>query len=96
VLSERVRQLGGHPNQGTGIGGMMANAAAAINSMISPERLLKQVYSGEDKGIHAYEDRIDELDPESQNLVQNIMEEDHDHLRLFKKRMESEKREYDK
>lgn len=96
MLGERVRQLGGRPNEGTGLGGMMANLGAVVNSLRSPEKLLKQVYSGEDKGIHAYEDRIDELDPKTQKLVQNIMEEDHDHLRMFKKRMESEKREYDK
>lgn len=95
MLSERVRELGGDPQVNTGISGFMANTGAIINSMLSPERLLRQVYNGEDKGIHTYEDRIDELDEESAQLVQNIMEEDHDHLQMFKQRMESEKRERD-
>lgn len=67
--------------------------SAKINALRGPSHLLKQVYDGEDKGVHAYEDRIDELDSESQELVSEIMSEDHDHLKFFKERMESEKEE---
>ncbi|NMB02088.1 MAG: DUF2383 domain-containing protein [Firmicutes bacterium] len=95
LLAERIKELGGTPITGTGLGGAMASMSAKFNAMRGPAHLLRQVYDGEDKGVHAYEDRIDELDPESQQLVSAIMSEDHDHLKLFKERMESEKAEQD-
>ena len=64
-----------------------------INSIRGPKHLLEQVYDGEDKGIHAYEDRLNSLDPASQDRVKQIMEEDHEHLKWFKARMEKEKSE---
>jgi predicted thioredoxin/glutaredoxin len=49
---------------------------------------MKQIFDGEDKGIHAYEDRISDLDPESRDMVRAIMQEDHDHLKYFQSRFE--------
>lgn len=95
LLAERIRELGGTPITNTGMAGVMAGMSSKFNAMRGPSHLLKQVYDGEDKGVHAYEDRIDELDPQSQELVSAIMSEDHDHLKLFKERMESEKAERD-
>ncbi|HHT90870.1 MAG: DUF2383 domain-containing protein [Bacillota bacterium] len=94
LLADRIRELGGTPVTGTGMAGAMVGLASKINALRGPAHLLKQLYDGEDKGIHAYEDRIDELDPRSQNLVQGIMSADHDHLKFFKARMESEKDEH--
>ena len=71
----------------------MANVTSVINSIRGPQQLLKQVYDGEDKGIHAYEERIEQLDPASQDTVRQIMKEDHEHLKWFKARMEKEKSE---
>ena len=93
LLAEQIRELGGTPKTDIGMGGTMANMSAKINALRGPSHLLKQVYDGEDKGVHAYEDRIDELDSESQELVSEIMSKDHDHLKFFKERMESEKEE---
>lgn len=92
-LSKRINELGGKPKMGTGFAGTMANLSALFNSIRGPKYLLKQLYSGEDKGIHAYEDRIDELDSHSKELIQQIMNEDHEHLKFFKERMEEEKQE---
>lgn len=93
LLSNRIIELGGKPQIGTGISGVMAQISARINSFRGPEHLLKQVYDGEDKGVHAYEDRIHGLDTVSQELVEKIMSEDHDHLKYFKTRFEEEKAE---
>ena len=93
LLAERIRELGGSPVTGTGMAGAMAGLSSKINALRGPSHLLKQVYDGEDKGVHAYDDRSDELDSESQDLVTEIMSTDHDHLKLFKERMESEKSE---
>lgn len=92
-ISQRIKDLGGSPDDKTGISGVMADVMSMINSLRGPEQLLKQVYDGEDKGIHAYEDRIDEIDPTSQAVVRQIMQEDHEHLKWFKARMEQEKSE---
>lgn len=93
LLSQRIRELGGHPDDTTGFPGMMADLTAVINSIRGPQQLLKQVYDGEDKGIHAYEERLDQMDPVSQVIIREIMKEDHEHLKWFKARMEEEKSE---
>lgn len=93
-LAQRITELGGEPKESTGLSGVMADISSVFNSLRGPEELLKQVYNGEDKGIHAYEDRIDEIDPVSQELVRKIMKEDHEHLKWFKARMEEEKSEH--
>lgn len=92
-LAQRIRELGGEPELDTGFGGTMAGLTAKFNALRGPSHLLNQLYSGEDKGVHAYEDRIDELDPRSQALVSEIMREDHGHLKLFEERMDTEKQE---
>lgn len=92
-LEKRIKELGGKPETGTGISGIMAEGMAIINSIRGPEHLLEQVYEGEDKGVHAYEDRIDELDQKSKVLITDIMNKDHEHLQYFKSRMEKEKKE---
>lgn len=92
-LAQRIVELGGHPKESTGLAGIMADISSIFKSLRGPEEIMKQVYNGEDKGIHAYEDRIDEIDPASQVIVRKIMNEDHEHLKWFKARMEEEKLE---
>ncbi|MGI6225548.1 MAG: demethoxyubiquinone hydroxylase family protein [Peptococcales bacterium] len=96
LLSQRIKELGGKPEHKAGLSSLMVDVTAMINSLQGPEHLLIQLYDGEDKGIHAYEDRIDELDPVSQYVVKGIMAEDHEHLKYFKARMEEEKKERQK
>ncbi|HHT42928.1 MAG TPA: DUF2383 domain-containing protein [Firmicutes bacterium] len=93
LLAQRIKELGGTPITSAGMAGTMAGLWSKINALRGPAHLLQQVYTGEDRGVHAYEDRIDELDPQSQVLVSEIMSTDHDHLKRFKERMETEKRE---
>ena len=93
LLAQRIRELGGIPETEAGLAGTMAGIWARINALRGPSQLLQQIYTGEDNGVHAYEDRIDELDPQSQELVSEIMSTDHDHLKRFQERMEAEKKE---
>lgn len=93
LLANRIRELGGTPIDSASMAGAMVDISSKINALRGPAYLLKQVYDGEDKGVHAYEDRIDELDSASQELVRGIMSTDHDHLKRFKARMEAEKSE---
>ena len=92
-LTQRIKELGGYPNATTGFPGIMAGVTSVINSIRGPQYLLRQVYNGEDKGIYAYEKRLNQLDPASQDTIRQIMKEDHEHLKWFKERMENEKSE---
>lgn len=95
LLAERIKELGGTPISSAGMAGAMASLSSKFNALRGPSHLLEQVYAGEDKGVHAYEDRVDELDPQSQQLIEEIMSVDHDHLKVFQERMEAEKDERD-
>lgn len=92
-LTEMVKALGGEPSTKLGLPGFMANVTSFINSLRGPQYLLRQVYDGEDKGVNAYEERMSKLDPAYQAKLRQMLEEDHDHLKWFKDRMEEEKRE---
>jgi bacterioferritin len=92
-LTKRIIELGGKPEETIGLPGMMADLTSVINSIRGPQQLLEQVYDGEDKGVHAYEERLDQIDPTSQEMIRQIMKEDHEHLKWFKTRMEKEKSE---
>jgi len=92
-LKQRIFELGGDPEQSAGFAGTMANMSATYKSLLGPEALLKQVYEGEKMGVEAYEKRLDGLDPESQALAKQLMEEDHEHLTFFEARMDSESQE---
>ncbi len=92
-LKQRILELGGEPIEGTGFAGTMANLSATYKAMLGPEAILKQVYEGEKMGVHSYEDRLDGLDETSQELVKEIMAEDHEHLKFFEARMDHEQQE---
>lgn len=93
LLKKRINDLGGIPRAGTGLSGIMANLAATVNSYRGPGQLVKHLYEGEDDGIRTYEERINELDQVSQDLVRQITTEEHEHLKKFKARMEQEEKE---
>lgn len=93
LLTQRINELGGYPDASTGLPGKMADLTSVINSIRGPHQLLKQVYDGEDKGIHAYEERLEHMDPVSQVIIKQIIKEDHEHLKWFEARMEKEKSE---
>lgn len=93
LLAKRITELGGDPVSGSGLAGTMVDLSAMYNSLRGPRELLKQVYDGEEKGVHAYEDRMDGLDTVSQDLVKQIMDEDHEHLKFFEARMDHEQQE---
>lgn len=92
-LRQRIIELGGEPLTGPGMAGTMTNLSAMYNSLLGPKSLMKQVYQGEEMGVHAYEDRLDGLDDISQALVKQIMDEDHEHLKFFEARMDHEQQE---
>ena len=83
-LKGRVRSLGGRPVESTGIVGFMANTMLAAENIINRDSLsiLKKAYDGEDKGIGMSEKVVvSDLDNESKNMVEQILSDDHDHLK---------------
>ncbi|MCK8817602.1 PA2169 family four-helix-bundle protein [Natroniella sulfidigena] len=92
-LEKRINQLGGNPNENIGMSGVMANMMAKLNAIRGPKHLLNQIYKGESMGVKAYEERINDLDPLSQEIVQELIKEDKEHLRKFEARVDEERRE---
>jgi bacterioferritin len=83
-LAERIRDIGGRPDYNTGITGVIANARLTMEtkSMKDSFDILKRAYDGEDRGIAAAEEVITgNLDEESRQLVNNILAQDHEHLK---------------
>jgi bacterioferritin len=83
-LAERVQTLGGRPDYTTGITGTFANAKLLFEarSKKHPVDILKMAYDGEDKGIAAAEKLIEaDIDKESKSLINDILSNDHDHLK---------------
>lgn len=83
-LAERIQNIGGKPDYNTGITGVIANARLTMEtkSMKSSFDILKRAYDGEDKGIAAAEEVVSSnLDEESRKLVNNILSQDHKHLK---------------
>ena len=87
TIAQRIQNLGGKPEDSTGIAGFMANAKAALQ--FSGERstvdIIKEAYDGEYKGIAMAEELVKgDLDNESANIVQKILKADQGHLKKMK------------
>ena len=84
MLAEHIQNIGGRPDYNTGITGVIANARLTMEtkSMNNSFDILKRAYDGEDKGIAAAEKVVSgNLDDESRKLVNNILAQDHNHLK---------------
>ncbi|AUS95956.1 rubrerythrin family protein [Clostridium thermosuccinogenes] len=88
ILAKRIADLGGQPQHGTGTAGMMASVKGMMEELKgrSTAEILKDAYDGEDKGIAAAEEVVKgDLDSESSRIVNQILTEDHAHLREMAK-----------
>lgn len=89
IISARIQDLGGQPNNGTGAAGIMSNIKMAVKEKITdrgPAEILKEAYDGEDKGITMVEEIIKgDLDSESHAMMKDILSTDHQHLREMAK-----------
>ena len=82
-ISERIQTLGGKPSKGVGISGKVAEIISDIKDIAKkdPVSYLEEAYSGEDKGIKMSREIVKgDLDKESMNLVNQILDEDNSHL----------------
>lgn len=82
-VAQRIRSLGGIPDFSTGVTGVFSHIKLEIETKGKDSYdVLKRAYEGEDKGIAMVEEVIKgDLDEESMKLVENILSQDHDHLK---------------
>ena len=101
-LSRRILELGGEPVKGTGLTGLAASVRGSASEIKGRDglELLSSAYDGEDKGIAKTEmiagDGWNEensrnpgngLDRESLKLVEEILAQDHEHLKALARMM---------
>lgn len=83
-ISRRILDLGGRPQNNSGLTGWMAGAKHTLENVLKRDTIgiLKKVYDGEDQRIALVEEIIKgDLDEESMDMVKQIISDDHDHLR---------------
>ena len=87
-ISSYLDQRGLSPSDGTGMIGWMANTKAKVNTMFNhePVDILHEMYDGEDKGIARSVEISKEniLTPEATALIEEILSNDHTHLKQMK------------
>lgn len=81
-IAERIQNLGGVPVDDAGIKGDMVEFMNRFKKgEDDPNFILKDALKGEDKGIEMSEKLVrGDLDPESLNIVKDILNEDRNHL----------------
>ncbi|NJD04525.1 MAG: DUF2383 domain-containing protein [Ruminiclostridium sp.] len=83
-LAERIQSIGGIPEYGTGITGVISQLRLTLETKNKNDsvEILKKAYDGEDKGIAMAEKIVkSELDEESKKLLDKVLSADHDHLK---------------
>ncbi len=86
-ITDRIVQIGGRPEGGTGLAGIMSGAMLKARGAFQTDReLLEELYQGESLGIKSVKKVIrEELDTTSLNMMKKILKTDESHLeRLFK------------
>ncbi len=92
-LSDRIVQLGGHPQGSNGLGGFMADVMLRMDARMNnhPQYIIEKLKEGSDKGIHATLEVIKgDLDQDSASIVKDILDRDRNNVR----RLESLSRLY--
>lgn len=87
-LASRIQDLGGSPDESRGMAGFFAKTGAKLDTLtdVNPMDLLRKLYDGEDQGIARTEQIMrGVLDDSSLEIVEDIISEDHDHLKKMEK-----------
>lgn len=85
-VAERIQDLGGKPEDGVGVAGKMAEAVSNVKDMgrVDTLSVLKQAYEGEMTGIKMADELVKgDLDQDSANIVNNILNVDKGHLNVL-------------
>ncbi len=95
TLSTRIQNLGGLPNESSGLSGIIPNTMMEIGNLlgIKPEKkeIIKKIYNGEQKGLQKVEEiQHEKLDQESKSIVDNLIATDHNHLKEIEELLNSQ------
>ncbi|WP_028785098.1 ferritin-like domain-containing protein [Thalassobacillus devorans] len=91
-IAERIQHLGGNPVDDEGFIGSMQNFISRFTTPDSTEGILESALKGEDVyGLHLSEEIVKgDLDPESKQMIERILDEDRKHLQILKGLMPNE------
>ena len=88
LLRERITELGGKPDKGSGVWGVWAKLIQGGGDLLGEKTALQALEQGEDHGLNDYRD-LDELDSETRTWVENNLlpkaERTHDALSTLKR-----------
>lgn len=73
LLAEKVRELGGNPNVGSGTWGGFAKLFENGAKLFGKKFALYALEEGEDRGMHNYVRKSVKLSPESQSFINNLI-----------------------
>jgi len=81
-VTERINNLGGKPVKGAGLMGKMSDVKNLIKRNSDDTKfILKDAERGESRGVQMAEEIVKgDLDPESQKLINDILNEDRSHV----------------
>lgn len=81
-VSERINNLGGKPVKGAGLMGKMSDMKNIIKRNSDDTKfIIKDAEKGEYRGVQMAEEIVKgDLDPESQKLIKDILDEDRSHV----------------
>jgi hypothetical protein len=70
-IRDRIRELGGEPEDSSGAWGVWAKFAQGVGNFLGETASLKALKEGEEHGLKDYVAGVDSIDPTSGDLVQN-------------------------
>lgn len=73
LLSDRVHEIGGTPEDGSGIWGGFAKLVEGGAKIFGQKSALAALEEGEDRGLHNYEEEINHLAPENESFIKAVI-----------------------
>lgn len=70
LLAQKVRELGGEPEQSSGVWGGIAKAVTGGAKLLGDKATLASLEQGEDRGRDEYRNNLNELSPQCRQFVQ--------------------------
>ena len=90
TLRDRIRELGGEPSDSSGAWGAWAATVQSTMNLFGDASALKGLKEGEEHGLKDYQAGLEDVDPESAQLVQNqLIPSQQRHITMLEQLMNS-------
>ena len=70
-IRDRIRELGGEASDSSGAWGVWAKTVQGTMNLLGDAASLKALKEGEEHGLKDYQEAVDDVDPNSAQLIQN-------------------------